>query len=149
MRPLLHFFGQFHPVIIHFPVALLLVAAVAEGLYLFWKKPFLAHTASVNLHLSAVSAIVAAALGWALAATSGTDPDLKATLFWHRWLGTATALFAGLALFLWWYHRNQPSRIRVIAFRVSLIAGAVLVTITGHLGGKLVYGLDYFTFSLK
>lgn len=133
----------------HFPVALLLVAALAEMGYILWRKPFLEHAVSLNLHLSAASAIGAAVLGWALATVTGIEPELRSTLFWHRWLGTSSAVLAVAALALWHYHRAQMTKRRLWTFRGVLFAGAISVSLAGHLGGLLVYGLDFYHFSLK
>ncbi len=142
---LLHFYGQFHPAFTHFPVALLLVAALAE--LVFWLRPrrTLHQFASFNLHLGAASALVAATMGWCLAATMGLEPELRRTLFWHRWLGTATAVWAVFTILLWWWYELRSTPGRRVYYRAALFGGALLVSVTGHLGGLLVYGLDYYT----
>ena len=146
---LIHFYGQFHPAVTHFPVALLLVAALAEALG--WFRPHAAWNdiAAFNLHLGALSAVVVATMGWALAATMGTEPDLRTTLSWHRWLGTGTAVCAVAIVGLWWWQRIVVTPGRRIAYRLALIGVALLVSVTGHLGGLLVYGLDYYTWPFK
>lgn len=146
---LIHFFGQFHPASTHFPVALLMIAALAELIFWFRPQRMFHNIAAFNLHVGAVSALVVAAMGWALAATMGMEPDLRTTLSWHRWLGSGTALWAALTVSLWWWHHRQPSRGRLNAYRIALCCGALLVSVTGHLGGLLVYGLDYYTLPFK
>jgi uncharacterized membrane protein len=149
LHGILHFFGQLHPAITHFPVALLMAGMLAE-VFAWWRaNTTFHHVAVFNLHVGALGAIAAAALGWCLAATMGIEPDLKATLFWHRWLGTGTAVWAVVSLLFWYRHRAEPTDARLFAYRVSLLAGALLVSITGHIGGLLVYGLDYYSWSLK
>ena len=60
----------------------------------------------------------------------------------HRWFGTATALWAGVLLFVsTQLTRSDELRGR---FRSVLFAGAALVTITGFLGGSLLYGIDHY-----
>lgn len=146
---LTHFYGQFHPALTHFPVALLLVAALAEAVAWYRPRAAWSDIAVFNLHLGAASAVVTATMGWALAATMGTEPDLRATLFWHRWLGTGTAAWAILAVGLWWWQRRRFTSRRLIAYRAALLGGALLVSVTGHLGGLLVYGLDYYSWPFK
>ena len=146
---LVHFYGQFHPAVTHFPVALLLVAALAEALGWFRPRAAWNDIAAFNLHLGALSAVVVATMGWALAATMGTEPDLRATLSWHRWLGTGTAVWAVAIVVLWWWQRLAVIPARQIAYRLALFGGALLVSVTGHLGGLLVYGLDYYTWPFK
>ena len=146
---LTHFYGQFHPAFTHFPVALLLVAALAETIAWFRPRPAWNDIAAFNLHLGALSAVVTATMGWALAATMGMEPDLRTTLSWHRWLGTGSAVWAVVAVGLWWWQRRQPVPSRLTIYRLALLGGALLVSVTGHLGGLLVYGLDYYTWPFK
>lgn len=142
---LIHFFGQFHPAVIHFPVALLMTAAAAEGVRVITKKESFGTAAGFALSLGTLSAVVATALGWALAFTTRPDPDLKQTLFLHRWIGTGTAVWALITLALWIGSLPTEKRKLRMAYQVALLVGAGLVAFTGHLGGLLVYGLDYFT----
>ena len=146
---LIHFYGQFHPAATHFPVALLLVAALAELIFCFWPRKMFHEIAAFNLHVGALSALVVASMGWAMAATMGIEPDLRATLSWHRWLGSGTALWAAVTVAFWWWQSRQSTLARLNSYRAALFGGAVLVSITGHLGGLLVYGLDYYSWSLK
>ena len=145
---MLKFFGQFHPSIIHFPVALLMLAALAEFIYLFKPLPHLRNVLSFNLYLAAPSSIIAAVLGWCLAAAEGVTPDLKGTLYWHRWLGTGTAALA-LLLLVMWHFENTKSKSGPSVFRLLLFSGALLVAVTGHLGGQLVYGVDWYEWYKK
>ena len=142
----LRYVGAFHPIAVHFPIALLMVAAIMEGISA-WRRDnsTFGLVVSINLHLGTVAALVAAVLGWADAATMGVEPDLKPILFWHRWLGTGVALGFSVILVLWYWQRAMPDGKRVWLYRVSLWLGAVLVGITGHLGGILVYGIDYLS----
>jgi len=145
MPHLLKLFGQFHPAIVHIPIGLLFAAAAAEFIYLLMPRSVFHHIGAFNLHLGALGSLATVTMGWALAATMGMEPELKSTLAWHRWLGTACAVWAIIALALWYLHRKSPCRKKLGTYRVVLFSGAMLVGITGHLGGLLVYGLDYYT----
>ena len=70
-------------------------------------------------------------------------PDIERAplLEWHRWLGTTaagTTLVAALATL------GGPRRLWL--YRIALLAAGVLVGATGHLGGLLVFGPDFFRF---
>ena len=65
------------------------------------------------------------------------------TLGLHRWLGTATAGWAVLAAVL--SARDERRGVRSGWFRAALLAAVVLVGATGHFGGVLVFGDDFFT----
>lgn len=124
--------GRFHPIIVHFPIALLSVAPLAELLARVLRRPGLRGTATYCAALGAAAALPAALLGWLLAGQATHDAD---TLALHRWLGvgTAFAALAGLALM----HRRPIWRLPV------LLALAALVGVTGHLGGQLTFGPDW------
>jgi hypothetical protein len=64
--------------------------------------------------------------------------DDAAILSWHRWLGTAAAVGSLVVLFL--NRRLKPG-----AMAVVLTLLAVLVGVTAHYGGTLLYGAGYFT----
>ncbi|MDE1171758.1 MAG: hypothetical protein PW734_11220 [Verrucomicrobium sp.] len=139
----LRWLGAFHPVVIHFPIALLLLAAFLEGI-VAWRGPSekLSFAAGLSLGLGAVAAVIAAGLGWADAATMSIEPDLKPILTWHRWLGTGVAVGSCLAGLL--QLRVLPTGRGVWAYRIVLWLVALATAVAGHLGGTLVYGLDYY-----
>ena len=61
----------------------------------------------------------------------------------HRWLGTATACWAVLTAIL--SARDERRGVRGGWFRIVLVIAAAFVGVTGHLGGTLVFGDDFFT----
>ena len=125
-----------------------MLAALADFIYLFKPVPLLRNVLSFNLYLAAPSSIIAAILGWSLAAVEGVTPDLKGTLYWHRWLGTSTAALA-LILLVMWHFEYTKSKSGTAVFRLLLFCGALLVAVTGHLGGQLVYGVDWYEWYQK
>ena len=116
--------GRLHPLLVHFPIGLVLIAAVAVG----------------NVRAGAVFAIGAAIAGWCLASSPGMETT--SSLEWHRWLGTiaAVAVF-GAALATAGVRGRSPLALWV--YRITLFWAAALVAVTGHLGGLLVWGADF------
>ncbi len=127
--------GRLHPPLTHFPVALLLAAFVAEGLFALTKRRHFRDAAHFCVWGGALGAVAAAATGWLFAATSPADNDW--TLSAHRVVGTTTAAWAVVLL----YCSRLPS---AVPFRLALLVAAVLVGASGFLGGSLIYGLDHF-----
>jgi len=141
---LVRLIGAFHPLVVHFPIALLLTAALLEAASVWLKDhPGLRFAIVINLTLGTVGAVVAASLGWMDAAHIGIEVDLKPTLAWHRWLGTSVAIGSLITTILWFRVRVN-SAVCLWLYRATLWSLALLVGITGHLGALLVYGLDYF-----
>lgn len=137
------FAGKLHPLAVHFPIALLLVAFGLELGYLATRRPALAETARVLLPLAAFGAVIAAAFGWAAGAHARYPGDLRAVLDQHRWAGVGTALVAVLAAVASEVrHRRSDSRWG-LAFRVLLALACAFVVVAGHLGGTLVFGAEH------
>jgi len=132
--------GRLHPLLLHFPIALVIVAAFAE-LVATLKSRRRWHIVSVaNVRAAAVSAVATAATGWFLAASLSVDDGRS--LHWHGWLGTAAALATIGAAFTTVAIDRRPSTVRW-AYRIALWTAAVLVGVTGHLGATLVWGADF------
>ncbi len=137
----LHWLGKFHVMVIHFPIALLLAAAVGE-VWSAWRRirqPIPAVRFCVLL--GAISAIVAAVLGWFHAA-SGYGLDSPLILAWHRRFGTATAVGSVILAVLSKIDSRRGTR--SWWFRLLLLVVALLVAEAGYFGGRLVYGDDFF-----
>ncbi|HEY8904026.1 MAG TPA: DUF2231 domain-containing protein [Chthoniobacterales bacterium] len=135
--------GRLHPVVIHFPIALMLVACLCEVLHLTTRKRFFHSAAELNLALAILGTIVAIVLGWILAATThDVSADLRWIVPWHRWLGVA-ALAAGIGAFVVLHLSRLHSQRWIWLYWGLLALSAALIGITGHLGGELVYGSDY------
>lgn len=142
--PWLEFFGRLHPLLVHFPIALLLVATMFEFCRRRARERVPAGSALWCLGLGAASACVAALTGWIRAAVEPIGGDDAATVLQHRWGGVAVAAIAVLTLVFGWIGRSRMAWARV-PYRAGLLALALLVPAVGHLGGSLVFGPDYFT----
>jgi len=132
--------GRLHPLLVHFPIGLVLIAAVAEVVAMTTGRWDWRAVAVGNVRAGAVFAIGAAIAGWCL----GSSPGMETTssLEWHRWLGTiaAVAVF-GAALATAGGRGRSPLALWV--YRITLFWAATLVALTGHLGGQLVWGADF------
>ena len=122
--------GHFHPVLVHLPIGILLLAALFEWLGGSRRFGYLRASVPLMLYLGAGSAILSCASGWLLAGNGDYQGD---TLLWHRWLGVGTAALATLACF------GRGRRLLC-----TLAAGALILT--GHFGGSLTHG-EHFLFA--
>jgi len=130
-----------HPLVVHFPVAMLLGALLAEFLSLGGRWFSWANGATrFCLWVGFLGAVASVISGWINADMSGKDADL------HRWMGVTTAVLGFIAVVFYELVRPQKSARRKVAFFVLLVVMAIIVSITGHTGGELVYGKDYFKF---
>jgi mono/diheme cytochrome c family protein len=141
LRHSLEWIGRFHVLVIHFPIALLVAAALAEAWGMWVGRAGMSPAVRYCVLLGAAGAVVAAALGWVRAPFSGYagGSDL---LFLHRWAGTAAGVCALIAAGAVEYDVGKRHRTRLS--RAALFGSAILVGLAGHLGGSLVYGTGYF-----
>jgi uncharacterized membrane protein len=135
--------GRFHRPSTHLPVGLLMTAGLLEAwLWLTGGRGgrSLRPAVAVIATLGAAFALSTATLGWFNGGFRLVDA--KTLMAFHRWFGTTTGLFGlfllPLAIAQWHSPRTDNS-----LFRWAVIGGAALVSVTGFLGGALVYGLDY------
>lgn len=141
MDHIAEFFGKVHPLILHFPLVLLVVGALAEVIRLFRDSPFLTRAVTWLFALGAITAAISAGSGWFLAAHEHIRSDQRTTLEWHRWLGLATTVVSGLA----WLLSAQPNTgAWARARRIVALAAGLLVFATGYFGGEMVWGRDWF-----
>jgi uncharacterized membrane protein len=138
-----HWLALLHPLVIHFPIALLAVALALE--LLGWLRPSwnLGPTASWNLHLGFLGALAAVITGWFRAQSMGFEPDLKPVLEIHRWMGFATLAATGICVAFGWLTKKKKTL--VPWYGVFLAGVVILMGFTAHYGGTLVYGLGYFS----
>jgi uncharacterized membrane protein len=132
--------GRLHPLLVHFPIGLILIAAAAEAAATITRRADWRGVAIVNARVGALFAIGAAVAGWRLASSPGID--VSVSLEWHRWLGVIAALAAsGAALATAGADGSAP--LPRWTYRFALFWAAALVAVTGHLGGLLVWGADF------
>jgi len=131
--------GRLHPLLVHFPIALVLIAAIAELVSLTTRFPEWHMVAVANVRAGAAFAIASAAAGWLLA--SSRIVEASPALEWHRWLGVAGAV-AAVAAALATSEMDRPPR-RLWLYRIALFWAAALVAVAGHFGALLVWGADF------
>ena len=136
---LLAYLGNFHALVVHFPIALFLSAALAQALLLMRKKEAYADIVRFSVWLAAIGALSAGLLGWAHAGPAPAHES--AVMMNHRWIGT-TILLGGLATALLMEAARKPSAppILRLAFTMTLFVMAAFVAINGFLGGALAHG---------
>jgi uncharacterized membrane protein len=132
------FLGHFHPVVVHLPIGILLIAALFHFLARTNKFQALRPAVSVSIFLGMLFALVAALTGFLLSTTDDYDAD---TVSWHQWLGFATAFVAFVA------YLSERRNFKYQSWLLLLLV--VLITVTGHLGGTLTHGDGYLTQAFK
>ncbi len=132
---------DFHPFIVHFPVALLTVGFFCDAFGILFRRDQLLHTGYLLLVLGAVSAIAAALTGNAAEQAAADIPGIDAALERHESISTA-ATWLSIALALVRTHltvkRKFAGTVRVV-YLAGVAATAVLVAVSGYTGGRMTY----------
>jgi uncharacterized membrane protein/mono/diheme cytochrome c family protein len=130
------FIGHFHPVFVHLPIGILLLAFVLQAIAKKKGTTDFDKAISVSLLIGMLSAVLSCITGYILSRTDDYDEQLVSR---HQWLGISVALIAAVLYGL--QKRNKAVRwhwpLMIVLF--------LLVTITGHIGGSLTHGSDYLT----
>ncbi|HVX52850.1 MAG TPA: hypothetical protein VHB48_22005, partial [Chitinophagaceae bacterium] len=129
----LQVFGRLHPLVLHFPIVLILTyAVVLLATPVSLKSPGYWLALEVLLLAAALSAVVTALMGVLLAREPGYDADAIAL---HKYTGAITA-FALFGL----YAFRTKLRQRIILSKSLVVSCAGILLWAGHLGGDITHG---------
>lgn len=132
--------GRFHPVILHFPIVLIIVAMILEVMRRWNLLRRADFVITVILVAAALSAVVAIASGYLLYASGDYSGAL---LERHLWIGVITGvsiLFTASCYFL-----NRNSKKFYPFYLGGLLISNCAVAYTSHLGGALTHGENYLS----
>lgn len=134
LPPWIQVMGRMHPLVLHFPIALILLVVV-----LYFLRPWL----KVNnghewlkgmLLISALTTSLTIIMGLFLSREQNYTEDI---LFWHKWLGVAVGfLIAGC-----YYY--EGANFPVMGFKVGSVFLLVVLILTAHFGAELTHGKDF------
>ena len=128
-----------HPLVVHFPIALLLTALFLDGLALALKRPGIHRAALWNLCFGTMGAAAAVLTGLQAAQIAKHSFAIHQVMGLHEKLGIAT-LILGLLVLGWRLFRRDrlPTRARLVTL-IVMLAMAGTLSYGAHLGGRLVY----------
>jgi uncharacterized membrane protein len=131
------FIGRFHPLVVHFPIALLLLVPILEIAGRNIRFAYLRLSAHFILALATLGASMAAILGWCLARTGGYSGRL---ITQHMWGGVVLSIVCWVC----WVLRRRLRELSV-TYGIALALGVGLVAWTGYRGGQLSLGPNHLT----
>lgn len=146
MDTLLRIAGRTHPILVHFPIAMVLAAAMIETIRAMVRRPAPARTSIHMLGIGVIAAAAAIGSGW-LNGDYENHASQADTMELHRWIGIGGGVVALLA-FLAGLSASRSRRL-LLAFRALLLVAAGAIGFAGHLGGSMVYGEGYVLAPLK
>lgn len=138
---ILQLMGRFHPLLLHFPIGILVVAFFLECLTLGGKREGLREGISWMVYIGSVFAVFSALSGWLLRIQDTYSGQI---IDYHQYLGITTAVFAGITAVL--LKRTLSNKLpNFLFYRSSLALTVIALIIAGHLGASLTHGADFLT----
>lgn len=130
----MEFIGRLHPLLVHLPIGILLLAVLFE--WLPFRKPYKSLRRSIRriLWIGFITALASATSGYWLAQNGNYDSQAVKL---HQLSGIALTVLS----FVYAWARGQK-QLRAIYKFLSLLVLA-LVIVTGHLGGTLTHGENF------
>ncbi|MEB3102196.1 DUF2231 domain-containing protein [Ferviditalea candida] len=129
-----------HPIIVHFPIVMLLLGAAAQ-IIAIWKPDFFEKMANYLLVGGFITGVAAYMTGDG--AEEYAEANLNAArglIHTHENLALLSLAVFGLAIVLKYFRYRRPNfKILTPVLLACIIAGAGLISVTGHYGGKIVY----------
>lgn len=130
--------GRMHPLFLHFPIVILLMALLWEWLPLGADPAHAVLYRRVNMFLlltGALSAVATAIMGLLLSLQGGYE---GASLQWHKWTGVAIAFIS----YAYYIHRSYHPKISTLHKTTGALL-AVCLIVGGHLGADITHGSDF------
>ena len=142
----LNVLGAFHPLIIHFPIALAMIAALAMLWNWIWQHDGFGDFAFHCTWIAALASVFVSASGWFFAESNGSASN---ELFLHRWFGIGSSAGLIALAFMTSLVRSDswPGLLKISRFASLLVAAGI--GITAHFGGEMVWGEGQVTTPLS
>ena len=133
--------GRMHPLILHFPLALLFVGIFLEylGTRKSFQHPAVDKITSIVFYTFALSAAFAALFGFFLYKEGtylGEDVNL------HKWIGAAVSILAVVIIWL----KESPF---IPYYYGMLVVTTIGLVLTGHIGAEVTHGKGFLTEPFK
>jgi uncharacterized membrane protein len=128
-----------HPMLIPFPIALWVFSLVADLIYLWRGNPVWRSWIAFYALLAGIIGGVVAAIFGIIDWLSIKDRPTKKVADWHARLNIIALLFFAASFYL---RTTGGSRLVTSSYTIALvlsIVGVILITISGYLGGELVF----------
>jgi uncharacterized membrane protein len=135
--------GKFHPMLVHFPIAWVMLLLLVDLATFLLRRPWQTFGYLLGLGV-ALSVFPVVVTGLLRAATMGASGELLDLIVDHRNLALTASTVLLIAIVLRVARRNHLVGWTRSAYLGLLLVATALIGITGHYGGMVVHGKDFF-----
>ncbi len=129
--------GKLHPVLVHLPIGIFLIAIAMEFIGRTKRFSHLQMSIEFILIIGVITGAFSLITGYLLSLDGSNDSD---SVNLHKWVAIASILMFA-AYYFFRKHVIHKKTIQTVALILLLI----MITLTGHLGGSLTHGEGYLT----
>jgi uncharacterized membrane protein len=131
------FIGRFHPVVLHLPIGILLLAIVFDWLSRIKKFRSLKKSVRISLWIGFGTALLSCITGYILSQSGDYEAG---SVRLHQWFAISLTILTGIYA---WMKTNKEVKSLHKFFSVLIL---IFLIVTGHLGGTLTHGEGYLSF---
>ncbi|WP_084120194.1 c-type cytochrome domain-containing protein [Aquiflexum balticum] len=136
------FLGRFHPLIIHFPIVLILLVLIIEVFKKYKLLEVPKNVIGLLLGASLISCLVSLGLGFLLYSTGEYTGEIAQQ---HLWGGVLLSAAVSLAVFFLLSYGQSKAQYFSTGYIIALIFANGTLIYTSHQGGSLTHGKEFLT----
>src|SRR5688500_11484760 len=137
-----YFLGRFHPLVIHFPVVLVMLALLFEIIRRLRLLKITDAIVGFSLAFALLGSLLSLGLGLMLYYTGEYTGEIMQQ---HLWGAVTFTACLSISLYLFLRHHKAPSRAVYGFYFAFLVSANIMLGYTSHHGGSLTHGSEYLT----
>lgn len=130
--------GNFHPVLVHLPIGILIFAFILEIYQRLRPEENIGGVIKLAIGFAVLSALSAIGTGLLLESNGAYDEEL---LFRHKWMAISLTAVTIILFFA----KNSKQKLLAQLYFPLFIAAHIMLTLAGHWGGSMTHGEDFLT----